>query len=175
MPRNTAPAGTDAAAPDGAPSEAKPANLDEADRNILRILQRDAAQPLERVAKKVGLSKTAVWNRVQRMQQERVILRQAVIVDPVRAGVPETFFVAVKTSRHTDTWLEQLQDIVRDMPEIMDAHRLAGEIDYLLKVQVASTRDFDTFYKRLVSRIELYSVTSSLSMEVLKQETALPL
>ena len=151
------------------------ASLDEADRTILRLLQVDATQPLERIAAKVGLSKTAVWNRIQRLQQVGVILRQVVLVDAQRVGLAETFFVAIKTAQHNSAWFKSLLAIVEELPEIMEAHRLAGDIDYLLKVQVASTRDFDEFYKRLVSRIELFDVTSSLSMEVLKHETALPL
>ncbi len=149
--------------------------LDEEDRKILRILQADASQPLERVATRVGLSKTAVWNRIQRLQQAGVIVKQAVIVNPERAGLRETFFVAIKTTEHNADWLRSLHVIVQDMPEIMEAHRLAGNIDYLLKVQVATTRDFDDFYKRLVARISLFEVNSSLSMEVLKHKTALPL
>ncbi len=150
-------------------------SLDQADIRILRLLQVDAAQPLERLAAKVGLSKTAVWNRIQRLQQDGVIVRQAAVVDAHKVGLAETFFVAIKTARHNAAWFESLQAIVAELPEITEAHRLAGDIDYLLKVQVASTRDFDDFYKRLVSRIDLFDVTSRLSMEVLKHETALPL
>lgn len=149
--------------------------LDEEDRKILRLLQRDSTQPLERVAARVGLSKTAVWNRLQRLQQDGVIERQAAIVNPAKVGLGETFFVAIRTSEHNAEWLDALHKVIDDMPEIMEAHRLAGHLDYLLKVQVPTTREFDAFYKRLVSRISLFEVTSSLSMEVLKHKTALPL
>lgn len=150
------------------------ARLDEGDRRVLRELQRDATQPLDRIAAKVGLSKTAVWNRIQRLHQDGVILRQAAIIDAGRIGLAETFFVAIRTSQHNADWLNALHAIVREMPEITEAHRLAGQLDYLLKVQVTSTTAFDAFYKRLVSRIDLYDVTSSLSMEVLKQDHTLP-
>lgn len=149
--------------------------VDEEDRRILRELQRDASQPLDRIAARVGLSKTAVWNRIQRLQQDGVILRQSAIIDAAKIGLAETFFVAIRTSQHNADWLKALHAIVRDLPEITEAHRLAGHLDYLLKVQVESTRAFDDFYKSLVSRIDLFDVTSSLSMEVLKQETALPI
>lgn len=152
----------------------KPFVLDDADKQILRILQADATLPLEAVATKIGLSKTAVWNRLQRMRQEGLILKTTLLLDAEKAGVPETFFVAIKTSKHNDTWLNQLQKIVLEIPEITEAHRLSGDIDYLLKVQVKSTKDFDRFYKHLVSEIELYNVTSNLSMEVLKEENTLP-
>lgn len=148
--------------------------LDEEDRKILRLLQKDTTEPLDRVASRVGLSKTAVWNRIQRMQEAGVIERQAAILNPPKAGFPETFFVAIRTSEHTSEWLAELHAAIADIPEILEAHRLAGHIDYILKVQVATTRDFDDLYKRLVSRIHLFDVTSSLSMETLKRDTALP-
>ena len=148
--------------------------LDEEDRKILRLLQKDATEPLDRIAVRVGLSKTAVWNRIQRLQEAGVIERQAAILDPAKAGLAETFFVTIRTSEHSAEWLGQLQAVIRDLPEILEAHRLAGHIDYILKVQVATTQDFDAFYKRLVGRIRLFDVTSSLSMETLKRETALP-
>lgn len=151
------------------------AALDETDRAILRWLQKDASVSMDRIAGKVGISKTSVWNRVQRLQRDGVILRQTVIVDPVRAGLCETFFIQVRTDQHNADWLQSFSELIRAMPEVMEAHRLAGSIDYLLKVQVASTRDFDAFYKRLVASIHLFDVSSSLSMEVLKHETALPI
>ncbi len=152
-----------------------PPTIDATDRTILRILQVDASLSLERIAQKAGLSKTAVWNRIQRMQQDKVIERNTVIVDPAKVGLTETFFIAIKTSAHDANWLETFYAVVRDLPQITEAHRLAGEIDYLLKVQVPSTRDFDEFYKALVKRVSIYSVTSSLSMETMKRSTALPL
>ena len=149
--------------------------LDRTDRAILRLLQRDASVSMERIATKVGVSKTSVWNRVQRMQQSGVIVRHTVIVDPALVGLVETFFISVRTDQHNSEWLERFSSVVRAMPEVLEAHRLAGSIDYLLKVQVTSTRDFDAFYKRLVAEIHLFEVSSSLSMEVLKHETQLPL
>ncbi len=149
--------------------------LDETDRKILRQLQADATVSFERLAKRVGISKTAVWNRIQRLQQSGVILRQAAIVNGARAGLPEVFFMAVRTAQHDAAWLENFHRAVREMPEIQEAHRLTGDVDYILKVRVPTTAAFDEFYKRLISRISIYNVTSSLSMEVLKDETALPI
>jgi len=149
--------------------------LDEIDRNILRVMQRDATISFERLARKVNISKTAVWNRIQRLQQSGVIVRQAAIVNPSLAGLREVFFVTIRTNSHDAVWLENFHRAIQEMPEIQEAHRLAGEIDYLLKVRVSSTAEFDAFYKRLIGRVSIYNVTSSLSMEVLKDETALPL
>jgi Lrp/AsnC family transcriptional regulator len=111
---------------------------------------------------------------VQRMQQHKIILRQAVVVDPQRVGLAETFFISIRTNQHNALWLEHFSAIIKESTAILEAHRLAGDADYLLKVQVSSTREFDLFYKQLVASIDLYNVTSSLSMEVIKHETALP-
>ena len=149
--------------------------LGETDRKILRLLQQDSTKSLDQIAKKVGISKTALWNRIQRLQQDKVIIRQAAFVDPNRVGLEEIFFVVIKTSQHDADWLKQFYLAVKVMPEIMEAHRLAGDMDYILKVQVASTRAYDEFYKRLVAKVSMNSVTACLSMETLKHETALPL
>ena len=151
------------------------APLDEADRAILRLLQQNASMSMDRIASKVGVSKTSVWNRVQRLTRDGVIMRQTIIVNPALVGLSETFFIEVRTDQHNAQWLDEFAALVQSTPEIMEAHRLAGRIDYLLKVQVASTREFDNFYKRLVARIHLFDVSSSLSMEVLKNQTALPI
>jgi len=149
--------------------------LNEADLRILRELQKDATTPLERLAQRVGVSKSAVWNRIQRLRAEGVILREVAVLDSGKVGIGETFFVAVRTAKHSSGWLEKFSAAIREMPEIMEAHRLAGEMDYLLKVQVPTTRDFDVFYKNLISRVELFDVTSNLSMETMKEKTDLPL
>ncbi len=159
---------------DLAPKPRTPVPIDEVDRKILRQLQQDAMLSMDRIANKVGVSKTSVWNRIQRLQQAGVILKQAALLDAERIGLAETFFIAVKTNQHNAAWLQAFSRTIQEIPEILEVHRLAGDIDYLLKVQVASTRDFDALYKRLVASIDLYAVTSSLSMEVLKHETALP-
>lgn len=150
------------------------AHLDATDRKILRVLQRDSTLPLEQLAKNVGISKTAIWNRIQRLTQDKVIRKQAAFLDAERIGLFETFFVVVKTSQHDDDWLNKFYRAIKDMPEITEAHRLAGDMDYILKVQVASTRAYDEFYKSLVAKVAMNSVTSCLSMETLKYETALP-
>ena len=152
-----------------------PVKLDDFDRKILLQLQKDATWSMDRLAKHVGVSKTSAWNRVQRMQESGVIQRQVSIIDPVHIGLQETFFISIKTNRHQQEWLEKFDSVIHKWPQITEAHRLAGDIDYLVKVQVASTRDFDLFYKNLVAEVDLYSVTSSLSMEVMKHETALPI
>ena len=150
-------------------------DIDKDDRKILAQVQRDATRSLERIAAKIGLSKTTIWNRLQKLTQNGTILRQAAILDPVKIGLKETFFVSVRTSQHDEAWLTRFQAAITDMPEITEAHRLAGTLDYLLKVQVPSTTAFDAFYKRLVARVPIYDVSSSLSMEEMKRSLDLPL
>jgi len=149
--------------------------VDPVDRELLAQLQLDATWSMDRLAKLAGVSKTAAWNRVQKLQQEGVIKNQVAILDADKVGLPETFFIAIKTNQHQQDWLTRFVEVDQQHPEIVEVHRLAGDVDYLVKVQVASTSDFDELYKKVVSEINLYSVTSSLSMEVVKQTTALPI
>ena len=151
------------------------ADTDAEDRKILKEVQRDTTRSLERIASKVGMSKTTVWNRLQKLTQNGTILRQAALLDPRKVGLKETFFVSIRTSQHDEGWLERFKAVVEAMPEITEAHRLAGTLDYLLKVQVPSTEAFDRFYKDLVARVPIYDVSSSLSMEQMKRSLELPL
>ena len=149
--------------------------MDDLDRRILGVLQRDASLSVERIAELVGSSKSPVWTRIKKLKQTGVIAREVALLDPDKVDQTEVFFIAVKTDQHEADWLERFSVAVQDMPEIQEAHRLAGEIDYLLKVRVKDTRAFDAFYKRLVSQVRLFAVTSSLSMETLKSTTEMQL
>lgn len=149
--------------------------LSDLDRKILRVLQSEANLPLDQIAAKVGASRTAVWNRIKKFEASGLIIRYQTLLDPELAGLGQTFFVMVSTNQHDKSWLERFSAAIKDMPEIVEAHRLAGDIDYILKVQVATARDYDQFYRRLIERIELYKVTSQLSMETLKTSAPLPL
>ena len=149
--------------------------MDDLDRRILGVLQRDASLSVERIAELVGSSKSPVWTRIKKLKQTGVIAREVALLDPDKVDQTEVFFIAVKTDQHEADWLERFSVAVKDMPEIQEAHRLAGEIDYLLKVRVKDTRAFDAFYKRLVGQVRLFAVTSSLSMETLKSTTEMQL
>jgi Lrp/AsnC family transcriptional regulator len=149
--------------------------MDELDRRILGILQEDATLPVEKIAERVNSSKSPVWARIRKLREAGVIARQVAILDGEKVGQNEVFFVLVKTSSHSAGWLERFHAAIARMPEVQEAHRLAGEIDYILKVRVRDTRAYDDFYKRLVKEVELFSVTSTLSMETLKETTVIPL
>ena len=147
--------------------------FDETDRKILRLIQVDATLPLEEIARQIGSTKSPVWNRIKKLKAAGVIDREVAILNGDSIGLTETFFIAIRTDQHTSDWLGRFTEIVNEMPEILECHRLAGDVDYIMKVRVASTRDFDLFYKRFIGRINLFNVTSSLSMEVIKETTAL--
>ncbi|MCI4661112.1 MAG: Lrp/AsnC family transcriptional regulator [Neomegalonema sp.] len=149
--------------------------MDALDKKILAELQIDATQPLDELARRVGSSKTPVWNRIKRMREAGIIKAQVTLLDPTEAGFPTLFYVLVRTNRHDADWLEQFLSAVQGQPEILEAHRLAGEIDYILKVRVASPAEYDRFYQRLIAHVSIYNVTSLLSMEEIKATTALPI
>lgn len=156
------------------PEPGTPARLDALDRKILAALQEDATQSLEGLAARLGASKTPVWNRIRRLREAGVIRREAAILDPEALGLGACFFVLVRTARHEPEWLDAFVQAVRDLPEIVAAHRLAGEIDYILQVRVADAKAYDAFYRRLIQRVSIYNVTSLLSMEDLKPDAPLP-
>ncbi|QYK43015.1 MAG: Lrp/AsnC family transcriptional regulator [Paracoccaceae bacterium] len=149
--------------------------LDEIDRKILGELQADASQSLDEIARKVGSSKTPVWNRIRRMREAGVITRQTAILDPEALGLEACFFVLIRTSEHEAEWQRRFLDVLQRRPEVLEAHRLAGDIDYILKVRVKNARAYDTFYQALISEVRIYNVTALLSMEEIKATTALPL
>lgn len=151
------------------------AQLDELDRKILAALQEDAAQSLDEIARVVGSSKTPVWNRIRRMRETGVILRQTVLLDAEALGLEACFFVLIRTSEHEADWQQRFLHVLRARPEVLEAHRLAGDIDYILKVRVKNARAYDTFYQALISEVRIYNVTALLSMEEIKSTTILPL
>lgn len=151
------------------------ARLDEMDRKILAELQEDAAQSLDEIARKVGSSKTPVWNRIKRMRESGVILRQTAVLDAEALGLEACFFVLIRTSEHEAEWQHKFLQALLERPEVMEAHRLAGDIDYILKVRVKNARAYDSFYQALISEVRIYNVTALLSMEEIKSTTMLPL
>jgi Lrp/AsnC family transcriptional regulator len=151
------------------------AQIDDLDRKILTELQADVGQSLDDIARKVGSSKTPVWNRIRRMRETGVIRQETAILDAEALGFEACFFVLIRTSEHEAEWQRRFLAALQARPEVMEAHRLAGEIDYILKVRVRNARAYDTFYQALISDVRIYNVTALLSMEEIKSTTALPL
>ncbi|MCL4105305.1 UNVERIFIED_CONTAM: hypothetical protein GTU68_055436 [Idotea baltica] len=149
--------------------------IDDIDRKILIELQSDAGQSLDDIAKKVGSSKTPVWNRIRKLRDQGVLGPQTVALDAEALGFEACFFVLIRTSEHEADWQQAFLTAVQERPEVQEAHRLAGDIDYILKVRVPNARAYDEFYQALISEVRVYNVTALLSMQEIKSTTALPL
>jgi Lrp/AsnC family transcriptional regulator len=149
--------------------------LDAVDRKILSELQKDAGRSLDDIAKTIGASKTPVWNRIKKLRAAGVIKRTTVELDAEALGFGACFFVLIRTAEHEADWQKKFLTALKNRPEVLEAHRLAGEIDYILKVVVANARAYDTFYQALISEVRVFNVTALLSMEVLKSGGGLSL
>lgn len=147
--------------------------LDALDRKILAALQEDATRPLEELAALVGSSKTPVWNRIRKLRERGIIKKQVAILDPRAVGLASCFYVLIRTARHEKAWLDQFVTALKKRPEVLEAHRLAGDVDYILKVRVADAEAYDGFYRSLVTDVSIFNVTSLLSMEEIIANTAL--
>jgi len=149
--------------------------MDEIDRKLLAILQLDTTLSVAQLGERVGLSATPCWKRIQKMEQSGVITRRVALVDPDRIGMGLTVFVAVEAGDHTPEWLQRFAGAVSVMPAVMEVYRMAGEVDYMLRVVVADMAEFDAFYKQLIAAAPLKNVTSRFAMERVKSTTAFPL
>jgi len=148
--------------------------MDAIDRKILDILQVDATVPVAAIAEKVGLSAAPCWRRIKRMEDDGVIKRRVALVDRRKAKVPMTLFVSVRTTRHAVQWVEDFRRVISDISEIVEAWRLTGEVDYLLRIVVPDVDAYDAVYKRLINRLEFADVSSAIAMEEMKYTTAIP-
>lgn len=149
--------------------------IDKIDTAILAELQTDASPSVAEIAQRVNLSQNACWRRIRRLEEEGVILRRVALLDPEKLDAGMTVFVSVRTAEHSAAWLEEFAHAVSDLPEVVEFYRMAGEIDYLLKVRVADIKAYDRVYKRLIERVRLVDVSAAFAMEEIKNSTAIPL
>jgi Lrp/AsnC family transcriptional regulator len=149
--------------------------IDHLDRTILRLLQRDASLPIAAIAAEVGLTATPCWKRIRRMEEAGLITGRVAVVNPQAVGLMLTAFVAIETGDHSAPWLEKFAAAVRRLPEVMDVWRMAGDVDYLMRVVVADIAAYDAFYRRLIAAVPLKNVSSRFAMEHVKAETVLPI
>ena len=150
--------------------------LDRIDRQILALLQADASQPIQQIAEQVGLSVNPCWRRIRQMESAGVIQGRVAVVNPEKVGLGLTVYVRVKTREHSADWARRLNEVIAAMPEILECHRIGGDVDYLLKVVVADMAGYDRTYKELIGRLPaLADVSALFSMERLKSATALPI
>ncbi|MBL3702757.1 winged helix-turn-helix transcriptional regulator [Sulfitobacter sp. BDSS02] len=149
-------------------------SFDEIDQQILDILQNDSDTVISAIAESVGLSATPCWRRIKRMEEAGLIKGRVVLVDQERANVPMTVFIGVSTPRHEMSWLKKFCDLVDEIPEVVEAYRLSGSVDYILKVVVPDIATYDMVYKKMIERLEFSKINSMISMEELKFTTAIP-
>jgi Transcriptional regulators len=149
--------------------------LDLIDRKIIAELQRDATLSVAQISERVGLSQTPCWKRIQKLEQSGVILGRVALVAPEHIGLGLTVFVAIEAADHTPAWREAFSQSIENLPEVMEVHRMAGEVDYMLRVAVADMAAYDAFYQRLTETVMLKNVTSHFAMERIKGSTAYPI
>jgi len=151
------------------------ADIDNFDIRILEILQTDASTSMDDLADHVNLSRNACWRRVKRLEQDGVIRVRVALLDPDALDCALTAIVMLKASAHAADWIARFNRAVAALPQIVSAHRMAGDIDYVLKIRVADMSEYDTFYKELTARVPLSDISASFVMEDIKDTTALPL
>jgi Lrp/AsnC family transcriptional regulator len=149
--------------------------LDRFDYAILDALQRDGTLSVAQLSEQIGLSSTPCWKRLRRLEEEGYIENRVAIINRNKVGLPVTVFVSVRTTEHDDKWLERFASAVIDLPEVLEFHRMSGDVDYLLKVVTIDIAGYDRFYKKLIKSVQLTGVSSAFSMEQIKITTSLPL
>jgi Lrp/AsnC family transcriptional regulator len=149
--------------------------MDAIDRKILAVLQKDASLSVAEIGNRVGLSSTPCWKRIQRLEAEGVIQRRVAVVDQDKLGLGVTVFVSIETGDHSEEWLRRFAEVVSALPEVMEFYRMAGDVDYMLRVVVPDIPGYDAFYKRLIATVPLKNVTSRFAMEKIKSTTELPI
>jgi Lrp/AsnC family transcriptional regulator len=149
--------------------------MDATDYKILGLLQQDASLSVAEIGTRVGLSSTPCWKRIQRLESTGVIQKRVALVDQEKLGLGVTVFVSVQTGDHSKEWLAHFADVIGAMPEVMEFYRMAGDVDYMLRVVVTDIAGYDAFYKRLITAVPLKNVTSRFAMEKIKSTTALPI
>ena len=149
--------------------------MDAIDRKILAVVQEDASLSVAEIGQRVGLSSTPCWKRLQRLEADGVIMRRVALIDPEKIGLGITVFVSIETGDHSQDWLKRFAETVSSMPEVMEFYRMAGDVDYMLRVVVHDMQSYDGFYKKLIATVPLKNVTSRFAMERIKSTTALPI
>jgi Lrp/AsnC family transcriptional regulator len=149
--------------------------MDQKDRKILRILQKNAALSMNELADRCSMSKTAVWRRVKSLQDSGVILKRVTLLDKEAMGFGLTVFALVRTNQHSDEWFEKFKQAVMSIPEIQEFHRTSGDLDYLLRIVARNMRHYDEVYKQLIRKVDFADVSSTFVMETIKSDTELPI
>lgn len=147
--------------------------FDKIDEKILNLLQIDAGLSVGTISDKVGISKSSCWRRIQSLEENGVIQQRITVLDPEKVGLNLMVFVSIKTNQHSQVWSENFKQRVETIPEVMEVHRMGGEVDYLLKIMVKDIKAYDLVYQKLIS-INLSEVTAGFVMETIKMSYQLP-
>lgn len=148
--------------------------IDEIDRALLKLLQEDASLSVDMLSDRVNLSRNACWRRVKRLETEGIIQSRVALIDPARVGLGLQAIVFIRTNDHSAKWLKAFHSAIRQMPEILTAQRMSGDLDYVLRVRVTDVAAYDAFYQRLIAKIDIADVSASFVMEDIKDTTVLP-
>ncbi|WP_317993305.1 Lrp/AsnC family transcriptional regulator [Bartonella gliris] len=149
--------------------------MDRLDRKILHLLQENATLSVADIAKRVGLSTTPCWRRIQKLEEDGVIQRRVAVLSPEKVNASVTVFVSIRTNTHSHEWFKRFSKVVQEFREVIEFYRMSGDIDYLLRVVVPNIEAYDLFYKKLIAKIDIRDVSSSFAMEQIKYTTELPL
>jgi Lrp/AsnC family transcriptional regulator len=148
--------------------------MDHYDWRLLELMQSDATLSVGELAEKIALSKTACWRRVRKLEKQGVIRERVTLLEPAAVNLGLTVYIVVRTNQHNDAWAKRFSEVVADIPGVLEAYRMSGDVDYLLRAVVSDLDGYDRLYKELI-RADLFDVSSSFVMETLKWTTALPL
>ena len=149
--------------------------MDQKDREILRIMQKDAALSMSELAERCALSKTAVWRRVKSLEKSGVIQKRVTLLDNEAMGFGLTVFALVRTNQHSDEWFSRFKQAVTSIPEILEFHRTSGDLDYLLRIVARDMRHYDQVYQRLIREVDFADVSSTFVMEMFNSDSQLPI
>jgi Lrp/AsnC family transcriptional regulator len=149
--------------------------MDGKDKAILDALQKDATLTVGEIADRIGLSKSACWRRIQTLEENGVISARVTLLNQQRLGLDLTVYTRIRTTEHTQQWFDRFHAMVTNMPNVMEVHRLSGDVDYLVRAVVPNMQSYDEMYKEMISKVDLFDVSSNFSMETIKYTTALPL
>ena len=149
--------------------------MDKLDRKILELLQKDGGLTAAEVAERIGLSKAPCWRRIKHLEEAGVIKQTVALLNARHLNLGTTVFVTLKTANHSEAWFEKFVKAVRDIPEVVEIHRMSGDVDYLMRIVVPDIDAYDLVYKRLIAAVEFKDVSASFALETIKYTTALPL
>lgn len=149
--------------------------MDDLDLKILRILQSDSRMTVAEIGKQVGLSSSPCWKRINKLTKDKIIIKHTAILNQKKLGYNLIAFVSIKTANHSEGWLKNFSKKISLMQEVIEFYRMAGDVDYMLKVIVKDIEQYDTFYKKIIETEGLKEVSSRFSMEVIKNDISIPI